>query len=95
MKPSKFDSIFAEKRGRSEITPPLLSEHEPIQDKRPVGRPGGRGKSSNPDYTPVSIYLPRALYDEARIKLIREGNKEFSGLMEALLIQWLEPKQNH
>lgn len=98
MKPaSKFDAIFEQKREREEpkTSNTINTSIEITPNKRPVGRPPGRGKSRNPDYTPVTVYLPRAVYDEAKIALIRAGKKEFSALMEELLLQWLRQKGNH
>lgn len=89
--PSKFDAIFEHKRERDE--PNTLVELPP--EKRPVGRPPGRGKSRNPAYTSVTVYLPRTVHDEAKIALIRAGKKEFSALMEELLLQWLHQKGSH
>ena len=91
-KSSKFDAIFDRKRSDSDeaTTTVAAGEHTPI--KRP-GRPGGRGKSSNPNYTPVTVYIPKSIHDEARIALIREGKRDFSALVEELLTHWIQQKQ--
>jgi hypothetical protein len=89
---SKFDAIFDRKRGDSTEGTSTVAEGEQTQVKRP-GRPGGRGKSSNPNYTPVTVYIPKSIHDEARIALIREGKREFSALVEELLTQWIQQKQ--
>jgi hypothetical protein len=52
------------------------------------GRPGGQGKQGNPDYAQVTAYIPKTLHDETKVNLIRQGNKEFSQLVEELLTGW-------
>jgi len=68
------------------------STEEPMQiskpDKRPRGRPGGQGKRANPDYTQVTAYIPENLHLETKIKLLLNGKREFSELIEELLEQW-------
>ncbi len=76
MAQSKFDAILEHKREEGEGR-----SLDAVQGKR--GRPAG--KRSNPDYAQVTAYIPRALYDEVKILLIRAGGREFSELVEALL----------
>ncbi|MDR3459940.1 MAG: hypothetical protein P4N60_21130 [Verrucomicrobiae bacterium] len=52
------------------------------------GRPGGQGKRGNPDYSQVTAYIPKTLHDETKVNLIRQGNREFSELVEELLTGW-------
>lgn len=74
-KPSKFaDMLRTHKDG------------EEAPAKR--GRPGGQGKRGNPDYAQVTAYIPKTLHDETKVNLIRQGNKEFSQLVEELLTGW-------
>lgn len=56
--------------------------------KRPRGRPKANGKRLNPDYTQVTAYIPADLHTETKINLIRSGKREFSILIEELLITW-------
>ena len=77
-KPSKFaDMLRTRKDGEAWREPPA---------KR--GRPGGQGKRGNPDYAQVTAYIPKTLHDETKVNLIRQGNKEFSQLVEELLSGW-------
>ena len=76
-KPSKFAGLLRSRQDSEEI---------PATAKR--GRPGGKGKRLNPDYSQVTAYIPTALHDETKIKLIRQGNREFSALVEELLTAW-------
>jgi hypothetical protein len=79
-KPSKFAGIL---RDRAHGSEPETTETKP---KR--GRPGGQGKRLNPDYSQVTAYIPTTLHDETKINLIRQGNREFSELVEELLAAW-------
>ena len=74
---SKFSELLRNRQERAEPEPTT---------KR--GRPGGRGKRLNPDYSQVTAYIPTTLHDETKIKLIRQGNREFSALVEELLTVW-------
>lgn len=75
-KPSKFAGLL---RSRHD------SETEPTAKR---GRPGGKGKRLNPDYSQVTAYIPTKLHDETKINLIRQGSGEFSKLVEELLVEW-------
>ncbi len=78
-KPSKFaDMLRTRKDGE-------MPEVEPTAKR---GRPGGQGKRGNPDYAQVTAYIPKTLHDETKVNLIRQGNKEFSQLVEELLSGW-------
>ena len=75
-KPSRFaDMLRTRKEGRE----------EPAAKR---GQPGGQGKRGNPDYAQVTAYIPKTLHDETKVNLIRQGNKEFSQLVEELLTDW-------
>jgi hypothetical protein len=61
---------------------------------RGPGRPKV-GKSSNPDYSQYSALLPKELYNEVEIALLRKGRRnQFSSLVEELLSEWLSRTQN-
>ncbi len=83
-RPSKFAEIL---RNRKDGPPPEIE----APAKR--GRPGGQGKRQNPNYAQVTAYIPKKLHDETKVNLIRQGNKEFSELVEELLSDW-NLKQN-
>lgn len=82
-KPSKFAGIL-HSRKESEAASPEM-ETTPVAKR---GRPGGHGKRLNPDYSQVTAYIPTVLHDETKINLIRGGKREFSELVEELLIAW-------
>jgi hypothetical protein len=77
-KPSKFKEML---RNRKEG-----EDSGAEQPKR--GRPGGRGKRGNPDYVQVTAYIRGKIHEETKINLIRQGNREFSELVEELLLMW-------
>jgi hypothetical protein len=80
-KPSKFAGILRDRAHGS--------ESETAAGTKPKrGRPGGQGKRLNPDYSQVTAYIPTTLHDETKINLIRQGNREFSELVEELLAAW-------
>lgn len=79
MTESKFAGML---RTRKAGEPP---EAEPAASR---GRPGGKGKRLNPDYAQVTAYIPKTLHTETKLNLIRQGNKEFSQLVEELLLDW-------
>ncbi len=49
-------------------------------------------KHSDPDYVQTSLYLPRQLKNTVRARLLEQG-KEFSGLVEDMLREWLTRQQ--
>lgn len=66
------------RQGENSVTPPA--------NKR--GRPPG--KRSDPSFEPVTAYIRVETHKEVKIRLIREGNKDFSELVEDLLATWLK-----
>jgi hypothetical protein len=81
-KPSKFAGIL---RDRQEGD---VSTELDITAAVKRGRPGGQGKRLNPDYSQVTAYIPTKLHAETKINLIRQGKREFSELVEELLLNW-------
>lgn len=77
--PSKFTELLRNRQGNSE--PKAKATPKP-------GRPGGQGKRGNPDYAQVTASIRRTIHEETKINLIRQGNREFSGLVEELLAAW-------
>ena len=67
---------------------------KPEASKKKRGRPSG-GRSSNPDYTQITVYIPEELkYDieDLLVKLRRSAEKKsdvnLSQLVEDLLTEW-------
>jgi hypothetical protein len=82
MTESKFKAVFDQrKKGKSKTT------KEAKEIKPLTGRP--RGKSSNPNYTQITAYIPKELHNKVKIALIQEGRKEFSQLIEDQLTEWV------
>jgi hypothetical protein len=84
MAQSKFDAILDRKRTGGDA----FSQD---REQRKRGRPAG--KRSNPEYAQVTAYIPRALHDEVKILLIREGGREFSELVTELLSEWMQKRE--
>jgi hypothetical protein len=78
---SKFAGIL---RDRQDNAP----ESSPSESAGKVGRPGGKGKRGNPDYFQATAYILGTVHEETKINLIRQGNREFSELVEELLSAW-------
>lgn len=72
-------------QGQAKTTTLEAREESP---KRQRGRPKANGKRLNPDYTQITAYIPAGLHKETKINLIRSGKREFSILIEELLINW-------
>ena len=69
-------------------SPVVETESQPEPVKQPRGRPGGHGKRNNPAYTQVTAYIPEDLHVRTKINLLRTGKREFSDLIEELLMEW-------
>ena len=69
----------------------LRSEPEPSPALPPpapkMGRP--RGKSSDPNYIQVTVYLRKSVHQTARKMLIDE-RRQFSDLVDELVDQWIQ-----
>ena len=57
-----------------------------------LGRPPG--KRSDPDFQPVTAWVRRRTYQSVRERLLKEGRREFSLLVEELLRDWLRTPRN-
>ncbi len=72
--------------------PPQASPSSPGRRGRPAS---DAAKSSDPDYTPTTVYVRRDLYAEVRAILLRDGRgQDFSDLIDQLLADWLEEQQS-
>lgn len=56
---------------------------------RRVGRPRG-GKSGDPNYHPLTVYVPRDLHRQVKARLVADDGGELSELVAALLAGWLK-----
>jgi hypothetical protein len=63
---------------------PALSTVEPA--RRRAGRPPA--KHSSPDYTQITVYVPKNVRNAVKVRLFQEG-LELSALVERLLATWL------
>ena len=72
---SKFTDIFRDRQ-------------ESVQEPDTTTPQRKQGKRGNPDYAQVTAYIPKTLHEQTKIALIREGNREFSELVEELLVGW-------
>lgn len=62
-----------------------------------TGRPGGKGKSSDPSFHQVTAYIPQELHSNATIALrlanqvrLDADKEDFSELLTRLLADWFE-----
>jgi len=58
---------------------------------RRVGRPPA--KHSSPDYTQMTVYVPKSVRNEVKMRLFQEG-RELSALVEKLLKTWLDTQSD-
>jgi hypothetical protein len=58
-----------------------------IPHAKRIGRPPA--KRSDPDFTQVSGYVRRATLTATKRKLLDQGDREFSELLEELLSTWV------
>lgn len=89
---SRFDAIVAVKASKKASTkrtpsapPAELGSVRDVTVKRK------QGKRSMTGYVQRTAYIPKKVYDDVRIKLIRDG-RDYSDLVEDLLIRWLKEK---
>ena len=67
----------------------IFDQHEEIKPVE-VKQSKGRGKRSNPDYEQVSAYIRKNTYKDVKIALLQQAeSKDFSDLVEELLVKWL------
>jgi len=78
---------------KSKFAAVLEQKREPEEDTPPEEQPKLKGKRNNPAFTQVTAYIPRALHEEVKISLIREGVQDFSTLVENLLAEWVQAQR--
>ena len=67
----------------------IFDQHEEIKPVE-VKQSKNRGKRSNPDYEQVSAYIRKNTYRDVKIALLQQAeSKDFSDLVEELLVKWL------
>lgn len=67
----------------------LINEHKQRQEPAPAEpRQRARGKSADPNYSKVTIYLANTTLTEAKIKALKTG-KDLSAVAEELFTKWL------
>lgn len=81
---NQFSAIIAARQQEADAEEPA-----PITDKKE--RTSKRG---NPDYSPVTVYIPTETYARAQFEMALQGRKrEMSGLFTELLQEWLDRQQ--
>jgi hypothetical protein len=63
----------------------------PKKEAKRIGRPPG--KRSDPAYQPVTAWIRKQTYQAVRRRLFDEARREFSVLVEELLVAWLRTAQ--
>ncbi len=88
----RTNSTSAKPRQAGKVSTPIPKRAQgTAPEPKRMGRPPG-GKHSNPDYMQTTLWIPRDLMTEVKIKLLRSEYKEFSGTVEGLLRSWLKAR---
>lgn len=90
-KPSKNPQDLFASLAETRQKPPKPSTDEPLKQviDEPVKRSGrAKGKRSDPNYTQVGAYIPKALDKAVKRKLLDE-DMDFSELVAQLLEGWV------
>lgn len=86
-KDNKFAAIIAE-RQKDEV------EEAPAPKKVSGKKKKKVSKRGNPDYSPVTVYIPTEIYSLAQIEMMKKGRKrEMSELFAELLEAWLKKQK--
>jgi Ribbon-helix-helix protein, copG family len=80
-KTSRFDDLIGAARSRQQ-----RDNLEPTEEKS-----SAKSKSTDPDYTRTTIYLPKELHRKLKATAASEG-RQMSDIMTELLEQWLQGK---
>ena len=94
-KGSKFADILNAANQPEEPAAEPLPAPAAIEEPPPAPKQGRRksGKRSDPDYTPVTIYLKKDTYTQVQMRMLEQGRRrEVSDLVQDLLAQWLESR---
>ena len=101
MAESKFGAIFDNASPPAEpgirpigrVEKPSSAPETPALRTGP-GRPGGKGKTSNPDWEQTTVQLKRATKQAAKgILLTRDDGQDLSDVLQQLLEQWVRRQQ--
>lgn len=85
MKDNKFKNIIDVVKERE-----TLPEEEKVTVKEKTKNSKRvSGKSSNPDYQPLTVYVRRDTHKKVKKALV-DSEQDFSGLIEGLLNSWLD-----
>lgn len=88
---SRFDALMGSVRS---VKPAPTSEHPDVQTSNTVEHSDIQtSKSKDPSYQRTTIYLPKAMHRRLKAAAATEG-KEMSTIVEELLEQWLNAKQD-
>ena len=90
MKRTNSTGPKARQARKGNAPPPKQAQGAAPTPKR-MGRPPG-GKHSNPAYMQTTLWIPRDLMADVKVRLIRSEYKEFSGTVETLLRNWLKAR---
>lgn len=96
--PNQFAAIIAARQkedGASEPAAPPPSEvAQAPTPARASGKSERTSKRGNPDYSPVTVYIPTEIYARAQFEMSRKGRKrEMSDLFTELLETWLAEQE--
>jgi hypothetical protein len=101
MAESKFGAIFDKATPPPEPTVrPLDRVEKPAPEPQTPaprtgpGRPGGKGKTSNPEWEQTTVQLKRATKQAAKgVLLTRDDGQDLSDVLQQLLEQWVKRNQ--
>ena len=80
-KTNQFRSLIAAS-GQSAVAEPNLA----VLPRISAASTRKAGKRTSPDYVQVGVYIPKALHNQAKVRLIQEGSdRDFSQLVGDLL----------
>lgn len=83
-----LSALMATKRASKTAAARTASKSAPPPEpSKKIGRP--RAKHSSPDYQQMSVYIHKEIRSKVKMRLFETGG-EFSGLVESLLLGWLE-----
>jgi Ribbon-helix-helix protein, copG family len=80
---SRFDNLIGAARGRESTETPKLPESQPVR----------KSKSTDPDYSRTTVYLPKRLHKQLKAAAADE-EREMSDILEQLLEQWLKSRNS-
>lgn len=85
MSNSKFKTILDAAKERETSPEAEIS----IVEEKPKGSKRATGKSSNPDYQPLTVYIRKSTHRKIKKALI-DKEQDFSELIEGLLTNWFD-----